>query len=186
MEVHRAETLQLPASLLTIGALDGIHLGHQALINHARKRAERFNVPLVVYTFDPPPKVYFQHSKLLTPLPEKLKRLEKMGVEHVVIASFDAKFLSKGTDAFIKEIKCLNPVEIWEGSDFRFGRNRDGDIHLLRKHFSVGIFEPVRCNAGEIISSTRIRKLLSNDSMEKAEQLLGWPIRKCDSLLSLD
>ncbi|GAA0429302.1 hypothetical protein GCM10008983_02040 [Lentibacillus halophilus] len=177
MKVHSADTLQLPESLVTIGAFDGVHVGHQTLIKNARLQAKAYNVPLVVYTFDPPPKVYFQHAILLTPLSEKLKKLEKLGVDHVITASFDAAFLSRGTDMFINELKELNPIEIWEGPDFRFGRDRNGDINTLKEYFSVEVFEPIHCDEGEVISSTRIRTLLLNNQIKDAQQLL---------LLSLD
>lgn len=176
MQVHAPGTLQIPASVLTIGALDGVHLGHQELIRQARQRAEQLDVPLVVYTFDPPPRVYFQHAILLTPLPEKLERLRILGVDHVVVAPFDADYVTRGVNTFLDEIAGLHPREVWEGQDFRFGRNREGDIHTLRERFHVRIVDPVYCSSGKIISASRIRALLMQDRLEQAEQLLGWPL----------
>lgn len=175
MQIHPPRTLQLPASVLTIGALDGVHLGHQDLIRQARERAEILGVPLVVYTFDPPPKVYFQHAIFLTSLPEKLRRLKFLGVDHVIIAPFNADYVTRGVRIFLDELKELNPAEIWEGSDFRFGSNRDGDINTLREHFAVHVVDPVHCHLGKVISSSRIRTLLIQDKTEEAAELLGWP-----------
>ncbi|MFC5588917.1 FAD synthetase [Sporosarcina soli] len=174
MQVHNAKTLKLPNCVLTIGALDGLHIGHQTLLKHARQRAEKLGVPLVVYTFDLPPKVFFQHVKLLTSLPEKLALLEKLGVDHVVVAQFNADYISQGVDRFLQELKDLNPLEICEGHDFRFGRGREGDVHTLRKYYEVFILEPVVCAEGKTISSTRIRTLFQLGDFDKAYQLLGW------------
>lgn len=176
MQVNTPRTLQLPASVLTIGALDGVHRGHQEMIRLARARAKELGVPLVVYTFDPPPRVYFQHTILLSSLPEKLRKLESLGVDHVIVAPFDADYVSKGVGTFLDELAEVNPLEVWEGSDFRFGRNRDGDINTLRERFAVHVVEPVRCPSGKIISSSRIRALLMQDLAEEARELLGWPL----------
>ncbi|RNB89781.1 FAD synthetase [Brevibacillus fluminis] len=176
MHVHPPQTLQLPASVLTIGALDGVHRGHQELIRHGRERARELGVPLVVYTFDPPPRIYFQHSLLLTTVVEKIRRLMLLGVDHVVIAPFDANYVTRGVPIFLEELAGLNPLEIWEGSDFRFGRDRDGDIETLRQRFSVRVLDPVLCEAGTVISSSRIRTLLMQNKTAEAEWLLGWPL----------
>ncbi|MFD2130031.1 FAD synthetase [Pseudogracilibacillus auburnensis] len=174
MKVHKAKSLQLTGCILTIGALDGLHKGHQALIRFANQRAQELNVPLVVYTFDPPPKVFFQHAKLLLPVDEKITMLENLGVQHVIIAPFDANYISQGTDAFIEELSYLHPLEICEGHDFRFGRNREGDITTLRKHFHVSVFDPVLCESGNVISSTRIRSLFVQGKVNEALELLDW------------
>jgi riboflavin kinase/FMN adenylyltransferase len=176
VQIHASGTLRLPASVLTIGAMDGIHAGHQNLLVHARQRADEFGVPLVVYTFDPPPRVYFQHTLLLTSLEEKLRRLEMLKADHVIAAPFNADFVTRGVGTFLKELFHLHPLEIWEGSDFRFGSNRDGDINTLREHFDVRILDPVRCGSGHIISSSRIRSLLLQGERLEAEKLLGWPL----------
>lgn len=176
MQVHTDRTLQLSKSVLTIGALDGVHRGHQALIGHARKHANELGVPLVVYTFDPPPKVYFKNTMLLTPLAEKIDRLKFLGVDHVIIAPFDANYVARGVNAFLNELSDINPLEVYEGSDFKFGRNREGDVNTLRERFSVNILDPVCCSTGIIISSSRIRNLIMQDRLLQAEQLLGWSV----------
>lgn len=121
MKVHTSGSLQLSKSVLTIGALDGVHRGHQVLIRKGLNRSQKLGVPLVVYTFDPPPRVYFQHALLLTPLEERLNKLQTSGVDHVVIASFSADYASRGVQTFLEEISEFNPLEIWEGPDFTFG-----------------------------------------------------------------
>lgn len=178
MQVHTAGAWKLPASVVTIGALDGVHRGHQALIRQARERADALGVPLVVYTFDPPPRVFFQQTMLLTNLVEKLRRLQQLSVDHVILAPFDRAYATRQVSSFIEELKDLRPLEIWVGPDFRFGSNRGGDIGTLRTSFEVHVLDAIRCSSGEVISSSRIRALLKEDRQIQAEQLLGWPLMK--------
>lgn len=174
MRVHAAGTCKLHSSVLTIGALDGVHRGHQALVCGARKRALALGVPLVVYTFDPPPRVFFQRALQLTTVEEKLYRLEQLSVEHAIVASFDEAYSTRDESAFLRELQDLNPVEIWVGPDFRFGSKRGGDIGTLQDSFSVKVLDSIRCSSGEVISSSRIRSLLMQNRHLQAEQLLGW------------
>lgn len=181
MKVHAPGTLQLPASVLTIGALDGVHKGHQSLVRKAKERAAELRVPFVIYTFDPPPKVFFKGCRLLTTLEEKLKRLKILGAEHVIAASFDETFASKEESVFIEELKAINPIEVWEGQNFLFGKNRKGDIEALRRHFKVEIFGSIYCEEGVMISSSRIRSLMDAGDHSQAERLLGWRMTRAHS-----
>ena len=95
---------------MAIGGFDGVHKGHQKLIDSARRHAEKLQLPFVVYTFDPPPRVFFQEVRLLTPLPEKLNRLRRLGVQHVVIAPFDTLYASRKAEEFHDELQKLNPL----------------------------------------------------------------------------
>lgn len=174
MKVHEPRSLILPGSVLTIGALDGLHRGHQKLIRKAKRHAEKMDVPLVVYTFDPPPKVYFQHVIQIMTINEKLKVLEELGVDHTIVMDFNANYISQGADVFIEELSYLTPLLICEGHDFRFGRDREGDIDELKRYFNVEIIDPVLCDANQIISSTRIRMLLMRGNTSVAMELLGW------------
>ena len=173
MEIHTPGRLRLPASTLTIGALDGVHRGHQALLLKTKERAAELGVPFVVYTFDPPPKVFFQKGTLITTLEEKLNRLEMLGVDHVIVGKFNEAFMQKTVLDFIDELKLLDPVEIWEGPNFQFGKDRKGTIEDLKGHFKVGVLKPLKCEHGELISSTRIRMLLQQGNYSLAKNLLG-------------
>ncbi|WP_371878471.1 FAD synthetase [Geobacillus proteiniphilus] len=166
-------TLFLPSSIVTIGAFDGVHLGHQALIRKVVERAKTFGIPAVVYTFDPPPRCYFQKVPMLTPPDEKLKRLKHLKVDYAILARFDEAYLSRSAESFIEELQMLNPVEIWVGRDFRFGRNRAGGLDELSAVFNVKTIDPICCNCGETISSTRIRSLIAAGRLEEARELLG-------------
>jgi riboflavin kinase/FMN adenylyltransferase len=176
MLVQASEMLKLPASVVTVGAFDGVHRGHQALIRRVLDRAECLEVPSVVYTFDPPPRAYFQGVPVLTPLTEKLRRLESLGLDHVVVADFDAARASQSVEDFLEELAALNPKEVWVGPDFRFGYGRAGDVHTLGEHFATRVFEPVKCRKGEIISSSRVRGLLARGGVIEAHELLGWSV----------
>lgn len=173
MDIHTPGMLKLSASVLTIGALDGIHRGHQALLLKAKERAKKLGVPFAVYTFDPPPKVFFTGCELLMTVEEKLQRLNSLGVDHVIVGPFDEGFMKQEVSDFIAEIQEMNPCEIWEGPNFLFGKNRKGTIEVLRRYFNVGIVQPLTCEQGEMISSTRIRGLLKQGKFSQAAKMLG-------------
>lgn len=178
MEAHVYTSLELPKSIVAIGAFDGVHRGHQAVIRQAVQRAKKLKVPSVLYTFDPPPRVYFQGARMLTTVHEKLAKIEKLGVKHSVVASFNDAYASLGPFEFIETLNRLNPVEIMVGEDFRFGKDRIGDIDLLEKNFRVRVTKPVCCPKGSPISSTRIRQLIAEGEISLSKSLLGWPVRE--------
>jgi riboflavin kinase / FMN adenylyltransferase len=174
MRIHPANTLALPASVVTVGAFDGVHLGHQTLIRQLVDRSRILGVPAVVYTFHPPPRCYFQQVPMLTTLDTKLQRIARLEVDHVVTACFDENYLSRSAESFIEELLALNPVEVWVGSDFRFGYGRRGGVHELSSAFRVRVVDPISCSGGEVISSSRIRSLLACGRREEARELLGY------------
>lgn len=176
MEKHVDETLTLPGSVIAFGAFDGVHQGHQAVIKEAVIKARILGVPSLVYTFDPPPRHCFQGARILTPVPQKLVRLEQLGIDHVVMARFDELYASRHPLDFVNKLMNLNPLEITVGEDFRFGNNRKGDIKLLAQYFRVQITQSVCCSDGMLISSTRIRQLISQGEMQQSYSLLGWPL----------
>ncbi|WP_273888523.1 hypothetical protein [Rubrobacter naiadicus] len=174
MEVYPDQTLSLPGSVITIGAFDGVHRGHQALIGKAVERAAELGVPAVVYTFDPPPRAYFQGVTVLTPIEEKMRRLQELRPQYVVVAGFDAGYAARGVEDFLEELAALNPREVWVGPDFRFGHKGAGDVSTLSARFVTRVFEPVRCGKGRVISSSRVRRLLALGFRRDARALLGW------------
>ncbi|AGT33796.1 hypothetical protein M493_17950 [Geobacillus genomosp. 3] len=173
VRLYRPHELSLSSSVVTVGAFDGVHLGHQALIRKVVERAAMFRVPAVVYTFDPPPRCYLKNMPMITPIDEKLKRLEKLGVDEVIVARFNEHYITRSAASFMEELRILHPVEIWVGRDFRFGRNREGSIDELAAVFHVRSIDPIRCDSGEVISSTRIRSLITTGRWKEAEKLLG-------------
>ncbi|WP_270179968.1 FAD synthetase family protein [Alkalihalobacillus sp. CinArs1] len=174
MEVHLERGPLFLGSVVSIGAFDGVHKGHQKVISHAVSRAKGLGVPSLVYTFDPPPRCFFQKAQMLTTVEEKLARFEALRVDHVVVAKFDEFYINRTSESFIEELGEYNPLEIHVGRDFRFGKKRAGDLNLLARHFKVEPTNTVRCSNGDVISSTRIRNHLSQGKVQEALTLLGW------------
>jgi riboflavin kinase/FMN adenylyltransferase len=172
--VHREQALCVAASVVTIGAFDSVHRGHQELIRQTAHEGARRGLPSVVYTFDPPPKVYFGQAEPLVPLSQKLARIAACGVDHIVVVRFEQDYARRTAADFIAEIGELNPRLILVGEDFRFGSCKSGTVALLRKHFETRTLPPVRCRAGEIVSSSRIRALRRAGLAAAAATLEGW------------
>jgi riboflavin kinase / FMN adenylyltransferase len=173
MKVFRNNELMLEQSVVTIGAFDGIHRGHQALIERAVNRARELAVPSVVYTFNPPPRAFFQNQMVLTNVGEKISFIKKMKVDYVIIADFNEHYASRSPEAFLQELKVLNPQEVWVGPDFNFGKGKKGTAADLSAMFQTFTHPPIKCSKGETISSTRIRNLLCNQEAQLANELLG-------------
>ncbi|WP_209121064.1 FAD synthetase family protein [Alkalihalobacillus sp. BA299] len=173
MHIHQAGTLSLSASIIAIGAFDGVHLGHQTIIREMVEQSKHLNVPSVIYTFDPPPRVYFKNATPLSSIEEKFDKIVKLGVDHVIVANFNAQYLNRSVQHFMEELSSLNPQEIIVGNDFRFGNNRSGSIEHLKRSFTVRVIEKICCDKGRVISSTRIRELLLNGENEEVHTLLN-------------
>ncbi|MEW8970353.1 MAG: FAD synthetase [Mesobacillus sp.] len=178
METHIYSSLDLPRSIVAIGAFDGVHRGHQTVIRQAVQRGRKLMVPSVVFTFDPPPRVFFQGARMLTTVAEKLEKIEKLGANHTIVARFDEEYAEKSVYDFIDCLAKLNPAEIMVGGDFRFGKDRMGDVSHLEKYFKVSVTKPVCCSQGSVISSSRIRQLISEGEIHLSNALLGWPAGK--------
>ena len=175
VRIFNDNELMLQASILTIGAFDGLHLGHQSLIRQVVNSAKQKGVPSVVYTFDPPPRNMFQNKIILTNVDEKIELLRKYQVDYVIIANFDKIYASKLPIEFINEISSLHPKEVIIGPNFKFGKNKAGDINLLADHYNVTVQPYVLCEREKVISSTRIRELVDNRKFQQAGYLLGRP-----------
>lgn len=168
---------------LAIGFFDGVHRGHQAVIEHAKKQAHEKNLKTAVMTFDPHPSIVLGQSKeqvfYITPIKQKLDILESMGVDTVFVVRFTSDFAklspSKFVDVFIRK---LNVKHVTAGFDFTFGAFGKGTMEemksLSNEDFDVTIINK-QVQEDEKISSTRIRKLLQVGEMEAVHILLGRP-----------
>ncbi len=168
----------------TIGNFDGVHRGHQALLEQLDRRSQAFNLPSLVLTFEPQPAEFFAKgvaTPRLTRFREKVYYLVQRGVEKVWVLRFNAALAALTAEAFIEEILCarLKIKHLIVGDDFRFGQARQGDVALLKKagerlNFSVEIMPSVQIE-GQRVSSTRIRQALNVADHALAERLLGRP-----------
>lgn len=172
-------------AVVTIGAYDGVHRGHQSVIAAVRARAAAEGALSVVVTFDRHPASVVRPESapfLLTDLDQKLELLESTGVDAVVVVPFDKAQASEEPRDFVKRVlvDCLGVSHVAVGEDFHFGRNRAGDVTMLReqgaKHdFSVGPVELLQRADGvdEPVSSTAIRRALKGGDVAVASQMLG-------------
>ena len=167
--------VSLPASVVAIGAFDGVHQGHQSLIRAAITQARAGSVPAVVWTFDPPPKVLFGRARPLSTLDDKLARIAQLGPDMIVVASFTRSYAARYAADFMADLARINPACIHVGADFRFGAGQSGDTAQLAERFDVSIANPVRCTTGEVVSSTRIRALRQSGDHSRAAELQACP-----------
>lgn len=172
--VHTRGTPYFAGSRVAIGAFDGVHLGHQALVRQLVLDTRSDGVPAVVYTFDPPPRVALLGAPQVISTAERVRRLASLGVDHIVLARFDATYAARDPQDFLAELGRMTPRALWVGTDFRFGRDRTGDTHLLRRHFELRVMSEVRCAAGLRVSSSRIRSLRAEGRHREARALEGW------------
>ena len=177
-------TLFPHGSVVCIGAFDGLHLGHRALVRHAVARARALGVPAVAVSFEPLPREFFAQG---TPPPRltlaraKVEGLRAFGVDGVGLVRFDRRLSAMSAEDFVRRalVERLQAQEVWIGPEFRFGHGRGGDIALLQRMgqslgFTAGEIEPVHLH-GERISATRIRELLTAGQFVQATDLLGRP-----------
>ena len=171
-------------SVVTIGAFDGVHLGHQALIAEAKKHAEHLNASSAVVTFDRHPASVVRPTsapKLLTDLDQKIELLEAQGLDYTLVLRFDQARSAELAEDFVRDtlIGRLNACSVVIGHDFRFGKGRAGNVAMLQSlgselGFDVHEISAVT-NGSATISSTEIRKLLSEGAVSDAAALLGRP-----------
>jgi len=183
IEYRGLTEVSLPASALTIGSFDGLHLGHQALIGALLERAHGAGVPSVVVTFYPHPSVVLRGRRptfYITRPPEKAALLARLGVEHVVTQPFD-EALSRVTAAeFLDRLEAqLHFRHLIIGEDFALGHEREGNRLFLRREAERRGFELVEVPpvtvGGEVVSSTRVREALRNGDVARVATYLGRP-----------
>ncbi|THF60605.1 bifunctional riboflavin kinase/FAD synthetase [Pseudothauera rhizosphaerae] len=171
-------------SVLTIGNFDGVHRGHQALLQLLTAKARALGLPAVVLTFEPHPREFFSPVDAparLSTLREKLLLLAAAGVDRVHVCRFDARLAALSADAFIDDILIggLHVRHLFIGDDFRFGARRQGDFAMLaaagmQRGFGVEAM-PTLDVAGERVSSSAVRAALAEGDMDHAARLLGRP-----------
>lgn len=183
----------LRGSVVAVGNFDGVHLGHRALIGEAAKAARLAGRPFAVLAFEPHPQEFLRPSPesfRLTPLRTKARLIAELGADAFFALTFDAAMAARTADTFVREVlvEGLGASAVVVGGDFVFGRGRGGNLETLRasgaRHgFSVTAFQTILAptsdrQAGEKISSTRIREALKAARPGEAAQLLGrhWAV----------
>ena len=168
-----------------IGALDGVHRGHQAVIASAREAAERLAAPLAVVSFDPHPRHWFQPDaapfRLMTN-DQMARALEDLGVDRLYLLPFDAEMAAMTDAQFASEVlsKGLGIVHAAVGFDFTFGKGRSGSPEALRTYgqslgFTVSVTERIDDAHGLKLSSSAVREALKAGDMDRAAAILGRP-----------
>lgn len=178
------EALESVPCALAIGFFDGVHLGHRRVIQKAIDVANANGLQSAVMTFDPHPREVLGQSgytQYLTPLPDKLEQLEKMGVDVAYVIKFDIPFSAIYPEEFISE--CVIPLQakhIVVGFDYTFGYKGMGTAltlqELAKGRYSMEIIGPVN-RFGEKVSSTVIREYLHHGDIEQVRHLLGRPYK---------
>jgi riboflavin kinase/FMN adenylyltransferase len=179
-------------TVVTIGAYDGVHLGHRSVIRLVRQRAAERGLRSAVVTFDRHPASVVRPEsapRLLTDLEQKLELLAETGIDYCLVITFDEARSRESAEDFVQEVlvECLNAADVVVGEDFHFGHRRAGNVPLLRRlgaelGFEVDGIELVGAGGGpgegvpggdEPVSSTRIRRALVAGDLALANRLLG-------------
>lgn len=182
--VHDLERVSgRPASILTIGVFDGVHLGHRHLVAQVVHHAHQRHGSAVALTFDPRPSdVLAPQVRLpsLTTVDERIALLGRLGLDLMVVMPFTRELARVSARDFMRQLcRKLNLLELWVGPDFALGRGREGNVATLTElgrelHYEVRVTEPLVVD-GEVVSSTRVRNLIALGSVEEAARLLGRP-----------
>jgi riboflavin kinase / FMN adenylyltransferase len=174
---------QFNKAVITIGTFDGVHLGHQKIIDQLKFEAKRTEGETVIITFHPHPRKIVHTDKavkLITTIDERIELLSAAGIDHLVIVPFTQGFSELEPREYVEEFlkKRCNPAVVIIGYDHKFGRERRGDYKLLEEYSARGLFElkeiPQHVINDSTVSSTRIRDYILSGAIEEANSLLGY------------
>lgn len=173
-------------AVITVGMFDGIHLGHQALIEKVRQKAQNIDGISTLITFSPHPQIVVQKIaasaiRLLSTIDEKISILQQLGLQRLIIVRFNEEFSRLGSDYFIEQIlvKKIGFREIVVGHDHRFGHDKQGGLALLQQkalqyNYKVDLADAVQVD-GTRVSSTSLRNLIKKGDISTANKYLGRP-----------
>ncbi|MFA4893204.1 bifunctional riboflavin kinase/FAD synthetase [Brevundimonas sp.] len=175
----------LKGAAVAIGAFDGVHRGHQAVIASAREASRRIGAPLGVVSFDPHPRRWFQPDaapfRLMTP-DQMARAMEPLGVDRLYLLRFDAEMAGMSDEAFARDVLSagLGIRHAGVGFDFTYGKGRTGSPEALRRHgetlgFTVSVTERIDDPDGLKLSSSAVREALKAGDMARANAILGRP-----------
>lgn len=170
-------------TILTIGTFDGVHIGHQKIIEQLVSASKEKNETSVLLTFFPHPRMVLQKDtsiKLINTIEEKSKLLQQFGLDELIIHPFSKEFSRLSAFEFVRDIlvKQLNISKLIIGYDHHFGKNREGNFEQLEEYGNMFDFELEEISAQTLndisVSSTKIRNALINGDIEKANDYLGY------------
>ena len=170
------------STIATIGTFDGIHIGHQKILNSLARFAKENSLKSVVITFDPHPRKIINKKnsiELINTIEEKKEKLKTLGIDYLIVQKFDEKFSETEAKKFVEILKNnINIEKLIVGYDHRFGKNRNADINDLKKYGKELNFEVIEIDALEIeevnISSTKIRSAIKDGNIRLANSYLGY------------
>ena len=170
-------------SIVTIGTFDGVHIGHQKIIEQLVLTAKENNCSSVLLTFFPHPRMVLQKDnsiQLINTIEERIEILQKTGLDYLIIHPFDAAFSRLTAFEFVRDVlvKHLQISQLVVGYDHRFGKNREGDFEQLVEYGDMYEFKVHEIPAQDInaisVSSTKVRKALEQGGIKKATEYLGY------------
>ena len=187
IDIHHPQQ-PLPAhlrgSVVAIGNFDGMHRGHQAVLEDAMMEAKKAGLKAIMLTFEPHPRSLFRPDHpvfRLTPHAEKAKLARALGLDGMVSLAFTDAFSNQSPDRFIQDmlVDGLDAQKVISGYDFHFGKNRAGTPDYLKEQgkardFGVTIVDMKADRSGDAVSSTRIRQALEDGAVDTANRLLGY------------
>jgi riboflavin kinase/FMN adenylyltransferase len=187
MQVHY-DINQLPAfnnAVITIGTFDGVHCGHQQIINTLKEAAQQAGGESVIITFHPHPRKVVSSAvtgiRLINTLKERIELIEQTGIDHLVVVPFTEYFANQTAEEYISDflVDKFHPHTIIIGYDHRFGRERVGDYKLMEDKAAVYNYRlmeiPVHLLDTIKVSSSNIREAILHGRIEEANKLLGYP-----------
>ncbi len=178
--------LDAAGCVATIGNFDGVHIGHQTILERVKARADEQGLPSLVLLFEPQPLEFFRGTEAparLMTLREKVQALTEAGIDYVCCLRFDDAFSQYSADRFVDDVlvQHLRVKHLVIGDDFRYGGDREGDFRHLRARgveLGFGVESTPTClddSAGQRISSTRVREVLHQGDFGMAAEMLGRP-----------
>ncbi len=183
-------------SYIALGFFDGVHLGHQSLLNLCVSESLKAKAISTAVIFEPHPEIIINKLNnffLLTPLEEKVEKIKKIGIDKIVIIKFDEKFQKCTPEEFLKEIliEKYNMRAVFVGYNYHFGYNKTGDTTLIKNlsskyNYIPYILPATTINENEDISATIIKDYINKGQIEKANELLGYNYKITGKVISGD
>lgn len=193
---HIDEFCKINHAAVTIGTFDGVHLGHQKIINRLQTLAKRAGAETVVLTFFPHPRMILNPEdvsiRLISTMTEKAQQFDKLGIDHLIITPFTRDFSNLSPQEYIKNILVdkIGMKHIVIGYDHRFGKNRIGGLEHLQQFAPIYGFEIEEISQQDIndvaVSSTKIRHALLEGDVKTAREFLGYPFHLTGKIIRGD